>query len=67
VILLLMFMGLPELYSPIFTVDGFDSATRDRFWIGIDSRDPVFDAARLRGLLISLGASRISLAGETES
>jgi hypothetical protein len=63
-VLLLILAGLPELYHPVFDVEGFERATLDRFFLGIDVRDPVFDEAALRGELGRLGAARISLTGE---
>jgi hypothetical protein len=63
VLLFLMFAGLPALYHPVFCAEGFDSATNDRFWVGIDARDPAFDAPRMSIELLALGATRISFAG----
>ncbi len=37
---------LPELWNPLFEVDGFERASVDRYWIGIDARDPRFDPSR---------------------
>jgi hypothetical protein len=54
---MLGFSGLPRLSHPVFQVDGFDRASVDRFWIGIDASDPRFDD-RLEGRLADLGALR---------
>ncbi len=51
------FSGLPRLYHPVFEVEGFERATVDRFWIGIDEADPRFDE-RVRESLLQLGALR---------
>ncbi len=40
---MLWFSGLPRLSHPMFSVNGFDRATVDRFWVAVDSRDPRFD------------------------
>jgi hypothetical protein len=62
-VLLLTLCGLPELSSPLFSADGFDSASNDGFWVGVDARDPAFDGGRLRVELLALGATRVSFAG----
>jgi hypothetical protein len=35
--------GLPRLFHPVFTVDGFERASVDRFWLGVDGADPLYD------------------------
>ena len=55
--------GLPELWSPVFEVEGFERASIDRFWVGVDARDPRFDRAAVESALAELGASRIGWAG----
>lgn len=62
-LLLLILSGLPELSSPIFSVEGFESATNNGFWVGVDARDPAFDGGKLRVELLALGATRVSFAG----
>jgi hypothetical protein len=56
---LLLALGLPRPWHPLFEIDGFDRATVDRFWIGIDARDPRFDRARSRAALLQLGPLRV--------
>jgi len=51
--------GLPRLHHPVFEVDGFESASVDRFWLGVDERDPRFDESVARELM-ALGALRRS-------
>lgn len=43
---LLLTARLPRLWHPAFEVAGFERASCDRYWVGIDSRDPRFDPAR---------------------
>jgi hypothetical protein len=54
---ILALSGLPRLHHPMFEVDGFERASVDRFWIGVDARDPRFDD-RLSELLLASGALR---------
>jgi hypothetical protein len=56
ILVFLFLSGLPELYSPLFDVEGFASASIDRFWVGVDERDPMFDAGEVERLLRLLGA-----------
>lgn len=45
---------LPKLYNPLFKSERFARATNDRFFIGIEARDPSFDADKTRAVLDSL-------------
>ncbi len=56
---LFVFTGLPRLWHPVFEVPGFESATIDRFWLGVDGRDPAYDAAKTQRMLVDAGALRI--------
>lgn len=51
--------GLPRLYSPLFDVDGFERATIDRFWVGVDDRDPAFDVSQTERDFRDVGATSI--------
>lgn len=62
-IVYLALAGLPELWSPVFEVDGFERASIDRFWVGVDAGDPRFVRADVERALAELGASRIGWAG----
>jgi hypothetical protein len=55
---------LPQLAHPVFGVEGFESATLDRFWIGVSADDAVFDLDRSPDDLRKLGAERVELARE---
>jgi hypothetical protein len=46
--------GLPRLYHPLFEVEEFELASRNRFFLCLPARDPAFDPARSRGLLGAL-------------
>ncbi|WP_437595326.1 DUF3341 domain-containing protein [Sorangium sp. So ce590] len=61
---LLVLMRLPELWSPIFDVPGFERATIDRFWIGIDARDPALIRPLAERDLTDLGALAVAWAGK---
>jgi Protein of unknown function (DUF3341) len=50
---------LPKLYHPIFEAKAFERASRDRFLICVEARDPSFDRDSLRQMFEHLGAERI--------
>lgn len=43
--------GLPRPHHPLFSVPGFECATRHRFFLYIAAADPLFDEAQTRKLL----------------
>jgi len=52
--------GLPEPYHPVFNAPNFALASRDRFFIVIESRDPKFDHDATSSFLRSLGAQEVA-------
>lgn len=46
--------GLPQPYHPVFNVSRFAFASRDQFFLVVESSDPKFRAAETRELLKSL-------------
>jgi hypothetical protein len=54
---MLLLSRLPRLHHPVFEIDGFERASADRFWLGVDEADPQFDA-RVSDDLARLGALR---------
>jgi Protein of unknown function (DUF3341) len=64
VFVLLILCGLPQLHAPIFDVEGFARASIDRFWVGVDDRDPRYDQTDLERACHGLGALRVAIAKE---
>jgi hypothetical protein len=55
--------GLPQPYHPVFGVPGFALASRDKFFICIESRDPKFDREEAKRFLAQAGASVVTEVG----
>jgi hypothetical protein len=56
---LLVALRLPELWHPVFEIDGFERASVDRFWVGVDARDRRFGRQRVSDLLEGLHPLRV--------
>ena len=52
--------GLPQPYHPVFNVPAFALASRDRYFLVIESRDPKFKLEETRRFLLDLHASEVS-------
>jgi hypothetical protein len=62
----LVLSRLPRLWHPVFEVEGFERATVDRFFVGIDARDPRFDPAASARALEARRPLRIVRLSEAE-
>jgi hypothetical protein len=51
---------LPLLYHPIFAAPEFDRASRDRFVLCVEARDPSFEPTHLRRIFERHGAEQVA-------
>ena len=52
--------GLPEPYHPVFNAPNFALASRDRFFVLVESTDPKFDRERTAEFLRALGPREVT-------
>jgi hypothetical protein len=52
--------GLPMPYHPVFNVKRFEQASRDRFFLVIQSRDPLFEIDRVYDFLETLNPREVT-------
>jgi uncharacterized membrane protein (Fun14 family) len=57
---LLGLCGLPMPYHPVFNVPRFAHASRNRFFLCIEARDPLFDPVKTSAFLESLEPKEVS-------
>ncbi|MFB3827089.1 MAG: DUF3341 domain-containing protein [Bryobacteraceae bacterium] len=60
VIGLMALCGLPMPYHPVFNVDRFAAASRNRFFLVIEAADPQFDRRGTADFLAALGATEVN-------
>ena len=60
VIGMIVLNGLPMPYHPVFNVPRFEHASRDKFFLLVESTDPKFDRRRTLEFLKGLNASEIN-------
>lgn len=52
--------GLPQPYHPVFNHGSFAAATKDRFFLCIESQDPKFSLERTRAFMQTLGSREVT-------
>ncbi|MBV9216071.1 MAG: DUF3341 domain-containing protein [Acidobacteria bacterium] len=56
---MLFLNGLPSPYHPVFNIERFALATREKFFLLIESSDPQYDYAATRSFMESLGGQEV--------
>ena len=53
-----------RLWRPVFELEQFRSATRDRYWLEINESDPSFESVEILQALEQLGALQLARVGK---
>jgi len=61
---MLIYNRLPQPYHPIFNTPNFQRASQDRFFLGIEVKDPKYDRNATRTFLEAQGALNVSEVAE---
>ena len=56
---MLLLNGLPQPYHPVFNVERFKLASREKFFLVVEAKDPRYDYAETRGFLESLKPAEV--------
>ena len=56
---MLLLNGLPQPYHPVFNVPRFALATREKFFLLIETKDPEFDYEKTRSFMESLSPQEV--------
>jgi hypothetical protein len=59
VLSMLLLNGLPQPYHPVFNVPRFALASREKFFLVVEAKDPKYDYAETKGFLESLHAAEV--------
>jgi hypothetical protein len=57
---MILLNGLPMPYHPVFNVPRFEHASRDKFFLLVESNDPKFDRQKTAEFLKGLDASEVN-------
>ncbi len=52
---------LPQLFNPIFNSDAFAKVTNDSFFVSVESHDPMYDEAKVKSFLESIGGKNVEV------
>ncbi|CAN5393819.1 DUF3341 domain-containing protein [soil metagenome] len=56
---MLFLNGLPQPYHPVFNVPRFALATREKFFLIVETKDPLFDYEKTRSFMESLNPQEV--------